>query len=125
LRKGAEGNPGFAAQDAKDQARIDDGSLDVSRFLAAPGGDDLWELILLAGSLDARIDATVAAQEPAFLARYAFELAQAFNVFYHKHHILKEEDAEKRAFLLRLTSLVREQLVTVLGLMGITAPEKM
>jgi arginyl-tRNA synthetase len=125
LRKGAEGNPAFAAEDAKAQARIDDGSLDVSRFLAAPAGDDLWELVLLAGSLDARIDATVAAQEPAFLARYAFELAQAFNVFYHKHHILKEEDAEKRAFLLRLTSLVREQLVTVLGLMGITAPEKM
>jgi arginyl-tRNA synthetase len=125
LRKGAEGNPAFAADDAKSQARIDDGSLDVSRFLAAPGGDDLWELVLLAGSLDARIDATVAAQEPAFLARYAFELAQAFNVFYHKHHILKEEDAEKRAFLLRLTSLVREQLVTVLRLMGITAPEKM
>ncbi len=125
LRKGAENNPAFAAEDAKDQARIDDGSLDVSRFLAAPGGDDLWELVLLAGSLDARIDATVAAQEPAVLARYAFELAQAFNVFYHKHHILKEEDAEKRAFLLRLTSLVREQLVTVLGLMGITAPEKM
>ena len=125
LRKGAEGNPAFAAEDAKDQARIDDGSLDVSRFLAAPAGDDLWELVLLAGSLDARIDATVTAQEPAFLARYAFELAQAFNVFYHKHHILKEEDAERRAFLLRLTSLVREQLVTVLGLMGITAPEKM
>ena len=125
LRKGAEGNPAFAAEDAKDQARIDDGSLDVSRFLAAPAGDDLWGLVLLAGSLDARIDATVAAQEPAFLARYAFELAQAFNVFYHKHHILKEEGAERRAFLLRLTSLVREQLVTVLGLMGITAPDKM
>ena len=94
-------------------------------FLAAPGGDDLWELAVLAGSLDARVEAAVAAQEPAFLARFAFELAQAFNVFYHKHHILSEEDAEKRAFLLRLTSLVREQLVTVLGLLGITAPEKM
>ena len=46
-------------------------------------------------------------------------------IFYHKHHILSEEDAEKRAFLLRLTSLVREQLVTALGLLGISAPEKM
>ncbi len=88
-------------------------------------GDDLWELILLAGSLDARVDAAVGAQEPAFLARYAFELAQAFNIFYHKHHILSEEDAEKRAFLLRISALVREQLVTALGLLGITAPEKM
>ena len=68
-------------------------------FLRRPAGDDLWELALLAGSLDARVEAAVGAQEPAFLARYAFELAQAFNVFYHKHHILSEEDAEKRAFL--------------------------
>ena len=125
LRKGAENNPAFAAQDAKNRARVEDGSIETARFFAAPSGDDLWELALLAGSLDARIDAAVAAQEPAFLARFAFEMAQAFNVFYHKHHILSEEDAEKRAFLLRLTSLVREQLVKVLGLMGITAPEKM
>ena len=97
----------------------------MSRFLAAPGGDDLWELTVLAGSLDARVDAAVGAQEPAFLARFAFELAQQFNVFYHKHRILSEEDAEKRAFLMRLTSIVREQLVTTLGLLGIAAPEKM
>jgi len=125
LRKGAEGDSAAAAQDAENQARIDGGKLDVSRFLAASAGDDLWELILLAGSLDARVEAAVAAQEPAFLARYVFEMAQAFNVFYHKHHILSEEDAEKRAFLLRLTALVRERLVATLGLMGITAPEKM
>jgi arginyl-tRNA synthetase len=125
LRKGAETNPAIASEDAKNQARIDRGEIDVSRFLAASAGDDLWELLLLAGSLDARIDAAVGAQEPAFLARYAFELAQAFNVFYHKHHILSEQDTEKRAFLLRLTSLVREQLIAVLALIGITAPEKM
>ena len=53
------------------------------------------------------------------------ELAQAFNVFYHKHHILSEEDPEKRAFLLQITALAREQLVTVLRLLGINAPEKM
>jgi arginyl-tRNA synthetase len=125
LRKGTESDPAFAAEDAKSQARIDSGEIDVRKFLAPSAGDDLWELILLAGSLDARVDSTVEAQEPAFLARYAFELAHAFNVFYHKHHILSEEDAEKRGFLLRLTSLVREQLITALGLMGITAPERM
>jgi len=52
-------------------------------------------------------------------------LAQAFNGFYHKHNINREADAEKRAFLLYVTTLVREQLVTTLGLLGITAPEKM
>ena len=27
------------------------------------------------------------------MAKYAFQLAQAFNNFYHKHHILSEADA--------------------------------
>ena len=125
LRKGAASHPEFESVDAANLARLQTGELDVSGFLASPSGDDLWELVLLAGSLDARMDAAVAGQEPAFVARFAFELAQAFNVFYHKHHILSEEDPEKRAFLLRLTSLVREQLVTALGLLGITAPTKM
>jgi arginyl-tRNA synthetase len=125
LRKSAEQHPEFESEDARTLLRMERGEIDLTRFLQAPVGDDLWELILLAGSLDSRIDAAVGAQEPAFLARYAFELGQAFNVFYHKHHILSEEDVEKRAFLLRLTSLVRQQLVTALGLMGITAPEKM
>jgi arginyl-tRNA synthetase len=125
LRKGAEEHPEFESVDAANLLRIESGALDVAPFLAAPAGDDLWELVLLAGSLDARLEVAVASQEPAVLARYAFELAQAFNVFYHKHRILSEEDAEKRAFFLRLSSLVREQLVTALGLLGINAPEKM
>jgi arginyl-tRNA synthetase len=122
VRKGLEANPNSGAVNLK-QTEMD--GIDAAKFLVAPTGDDLWDLVVLAGSLDARVDAAVGAQEPTFLARYAFELAQAFNVFYHKHHILSEDDAGKRAFLLRLTSLVREQLVTTLGLLGITAPEKM
>jgi arginyl-tRNA synthetase len=125
VRKGTEADPNFGNANAANLKGIESGEINVAKFLAAPSGDDLWELILLAGSLDRHVDAAVAAQEPAFLARYAFELAQAFNVFYHKHHILSEEDPEKRAFLLRLSSLVREQLVTALGLLGIDAPEKM
>ena len=125
LRKGAEEHPEFESVDAANLLRIESGALDVAPFLAVPAGDDLWELVLLAGSLDARVEVAVASQEPAVLARYAFELAQAYNVFYHKHRILSEDDAEKRAFFLRLSSLVREQLVTALGLLGIHAPEKM
>jgi arginyl-tRNA synthetase len=94
-------------------------------ILAPPAADDLWELLLLAGSLDAHADQAVSAQEPAFVARYAFELAQAFNGFYHKHHILSEEDEAKRSFLLLLTIFVRDKLVAALALMGIVAPEKM
>jgi arginyl-tRNA synthetase len=67
----------------------------------------------------------IGGQEPAFVAKYAFELAQAFNNFYHKHHILSEADEQKRAFLLAITGRVEAQLVRTLELLGISAPEKM
>jgi arginyl-tRNA synthetase len=125
LRKGAELDPALAVEDAGNIAKLKSGEIDAGKFLGAPVDDDIWDLVVLAGSLDARLEVAIASLEPNFLTRFAFELAQAFNVFYHKHHILKEPDAEKRAFLLQVTALVREQLVTTLGLLGITAPERM
>jgi arginyl-tRNA synthetase len=84
-----------------------------------------WELLLQAGMLDHAAEAAISAQEPAFVAKYAFQLAQAFNNFYHKHHILSAPDPEKRAFLLGLAELVERQLVEALSLLGIAAPERM
>ena len=101
------------------------GAETAGQFLAGQEGGDLWELVLLAGSLDYAADAAINGQEPAFVAKYAFQLAQAFNNFYHKHHILTEADDEKRAFLLGLTDLVERHLVRALSLLGIEAPEKM
>jgi len=97
----------------------------LKAFLAAPEGDELWEMLLLAGSLGAQVEAALAAQEPAFVAKYAFQFAQAFNNFYHKHHILSEEDPARKTFLLTLTKLVERQLVLALDLLGTEAPEKM
>ncbi len=97
----------------------------VSQLLSGAEGDSLWELLVAGGSLDYAVDAAIATQEPSFMAKYAFQLAQAFNNFYHKHHILSEADGQKRAFLLRLTELVEAQMVQALGLLGIAAPEKM
>jgi len=97
----------------------------AAALLAGPEGNGLWELLLSVGSLDLAMDAAIGAQEPAFVAKYAFQLAQSFNNFYHKHHILTEADDQKRAFLLRLTELVEARLVETLRLLGIEAPEKM
>ncbi len=97
----------------------------VGQFLAGAEGTGLWQLLAASGSLDYAVDAAIATQEPAFVAKHVFQLAQEFNNFYHKHHILTEADEQKRAFLLRLTELVEAQLVRALSLMGIEAPEKM
>ncbi len=97
----------------------------ATALFGGPEGNGLWELLLSVGSLDLAIDAAIGAQEPAFVAKYAFHLAQEFNNFYHKHHILTEADEQKRAFLLRLTELVESRLVETLSMLGIEAPEKM
>jgi len=97
----------------------------AATLFTGPEGNGLWELLLTVGSLDQAINAAIGAREPAFVAKYAFQLAQSFNNFYHKHHILNEPDPPKRAFLLRLTELVEARLVETLGLLGIGAPEKM
>ncbi|HET7107964.1 MAG TPA: arginine--tRNA ligase [Candidatus Acidoferrum sp.] len=97
----------------------------LKKIVEGPESSAIWEVLLASGSLDFAVDAAIGAQEPAFVSKYAFQLAQAFNNFYHKHHILSEPDEEKRAFLLGLTELVERQLVLALGLLGMEAPEKM
>src|SRR6185503_2626858 len=59
----------------------------------APGdeGDELWGLMLEAARLDEITDTAVRNLELSIVAKYAFGLAQAFNAFYHRQQILKEE----------------------------------
>ncbi len=97
----------------------------LKKFLDGGESIALWEVLLASGSLESAVEAAIGAQEPAFVSKYAFQLAQAFNNFYHKHHILSEADEVKRAFLLTLTEIVERQLAQALRLLGIEAPEKM
>jgi len=115
-RKGAEAGAARAAVVTAETAQ---------KLLGDAEGVALWEVLRTTGSLDWAVDAVIGAQEPAFVAKYAFQLAQAFNNFYHKHHILSEADEQKRAFLLGLTEIVERELVQALQLLGIEAPEKM
>ncbi|MFZ0039055.1 MAG: DALR anticodon-binding domain-containing protein, partial [Candidatus Acidiferrales bacterium] len=106
----------------RDTMRLAEEAGDPLRFLAET---DIWDVVLRAGSLSAAIETVINTEEPAFLAKWAFQLAQSFNVFYHKHRILTEEDPQKKAFLLLVTRLVEKQLVAGLRLLGIEAPDEM
>ena len=87
--------------------------------------DDIWELWLTAGKLSLMVDQCISTTEPAYLAKYAFQLAQLFNNFYHRHHILTEEDATRKSLLLATAAVVRRELVRTLSILGIEAPEVM
>jgi arginyl-tRNA synthetase len=87
--------------------------------------DELWELWLRAGQLSHVVRQCVATTEPAYAAKYAFQLAQQFNNFYHKHHILTEADESRKGFLLATAAVVRHALIESLKMMGIDAPAVM
>ena len=59
------------------------------------------------------------------LAKYAFQLAQKFNLFYHRYHILSEPDPARKRNLLLVTNLVCRQLEKAMELLGCRIPPKM
>src|SRR5688572_4274399 len=63
---------------------------------AGEDADELWGLVLEASRLDEIVDASVRSLELGTLAKYAFGLAQAFNAFYHRQQILREERPDVR-----------------------------
>jgi arginyl-tRNA synthetase len=97
----------------------------LKKFLAEPEGRSFWEILLTAAQLEMVADQAIASEEPAVLAKYAFRMAQAFNNFYHRHHILNETDSDRQKFLLFLVYLFEMTLRQTLGLLGIEVPERM
>jgi arginyl-tRNA synthetase len=87
--------------------------------------EELWQLVLALSKVDVAIARAVESGEPAHLAKYAFQLAQAFNNFYHGYPVLSEQDPEKRAFLLWMCEYFGAQLDRTLAVLGIEAPEYM
>jgi arginyl-tRNA synthetase len=87
--------------------------------------EDFWQVLLAASKAGAAVERAVASGEPAHVAKYAFQLAQSFNNFYHQYHILHEENREKKVFLLWMTDFFRAQLQRTLNILGIHTPEYM
>jgi arginyl-tRNA synthetase len=99
--------------------------LDQSALERQLASEDFWQLLLMASKSDSAIERAIASGEPAHVAKYAFQLAQAFNNFYHGTQVLSEEHREKRVFLLWMTDYVRRQLERTLAVLGITVPAYM
>jgi arginyl-tRNA synthetase len=99
--------------------------VDYGRYFGGEFGDEIWELWLAAAKTSYVVEQCIATTEPAFAARHAFQLAQLFNNFYHRHHILTEADEGRKKFLLATAAVVRRELLRVLEVMGIETPPVM
>ncbi|HVP51732.1 MAG TPA: arginine--tRNA ligase [Terriglobales bacterium] len=100
-------------------------SIDYASFFSGDVGDEIWELWLTASRFTQVIEQCIGTTEPAHMAKYAFQLAQVFNNFYHRHHILTEPDEGRKKFLLATAAVVRRELIRALAVMGITVPPVM
>jgi arginyl-tRNA synthetase len=93
--------------------------------LEGEAGTEIWSLIMLAQRLDEVISQCAISAEPANLAKYTFNLARAFNLFYHRHRIIAEEDRTRKAVLIAAANITRERLTKALATLGINVPDRM
>ena len=97
----------------------------VAVVLADEAGTEIWSLVMLAERLEETIAQCTNSAEPANLAKYTFTLARSFNLFYHRHRIIAEEDEIRRAVLIVVANIARRQLTSALRTLGIAVPHRM
>jgi arginyl-tRNA synthetase len=111
---------GQTVKELYDRARL-------SEFEAIPAGlrDEHWKLVHIASRLPEVARQAVGSLELSTAARYAFELAQAINGFYHKHPVLQEPDDRVREARLAVLLVADRALRECLSLLGVPVPARM
>ena len=82
-------------------------------------------LMLEISKFNAVIDRAFADTAPHKICSYIYDLANAFNSFYHETKIMSEEDEAVQKSYIRLLELTKSVLETSIDLLGFSAPERM
>lgn len=76
-------------------------------------------------NFNAMMDSACEETAPHKICAYIYDLANAFNKFYHETKILAEEDQKKQAGWIALLKLTKEVLETCIDVLGFSAPDRM
>ncbi|SDJ97976.1 arginyl-tRNA synthetase [Paenibacillus sp. OK060] len=87
-------------------------------------GDTSWALLKLLADYPRYLEKAIHRNEPSVIAKYAIDVAQAFNRFYHAERIA-DAPADVKPFRVALTERTAERLAYSLYLLGVQAPERM
>ena len=82
-------------------------------------------LMLELGKFNSVIEPSFQEKAPHKICSYIYDLANAFNSFYHETKILSEENQVQKQSWIRLLVLCRDVLETCIDLLGFEAPERM
>ena len=101
-----------------------DGSLEEAVLQAAQNESEK-ALVMQLTAFNTAVEGACAEIAPHKICAYIYDLANAFNRFYHETKILAEENAERKAGLIALLMLTRDVLETCIDMLGFSAPERM
>jgi arginyl-tRNA synthetase len=97
----------------------------VINDIKAPINDSEKQLMLQLSKFNASIEAAYEETAPHKVCAYIYDLANAFNHFYHETKIVTEEDESRKAGWIALLALTRDVLETSIDLLGFSAPDRM
>ena len=100
-------------------------TLPESAQILAAHSDSEKALMLEISKFNGMMQSAFVDTAPHKVCAYIYDLANAFNHFYHETKILGEEDGARRESLIALLALTRDVLETCIDLLGFAAPEKM
>ena len=100
------------------------GDLTGGRILPAQNASEKNLMLQLSGFGNAAIGA-FEEKAPHRLCAYIYDVANAFNSFYHETKILGEEDASRKQSLIHVLILTRKVLENCIDLLGFSAPDRM
>lgn len=83
------------------------------------------EVIKLLHDISSTVSQAAASFSPAMIANYTYDLAKAFNSFYQDTPILRESDANRMLFLVKLCNAVSMAIKNMMLILGIEVPERM
>lgn len=100
------------------------GSLEQGEILKAASESEKALMLSLSGFL-AMTETAFEEKAPHKICSYIYELANAFNRFYHETKILSEENTLQKTSWIQVLLLTRRVLEVSIDLLGFSAPERM
>jgi arginyl-tRNA synthetase len=96
--------------------------VDTKTTVLAPEERDL---IVTLSQFPTVIQQAAAGHNPATVANYVYDVAKAYNKFYHEHSILQADDEFVKQFRLQLSAGAAKVIAKGMNLLGIEVPERM
>lgn len=103
----------------------EEGNDPADTSMIRPASESEKALMLEAAKFNSVVTNAFEEKAPHKICSYIYELANAFNSFYHETKILKEENEEQKKSFIALLVLVKDILEACIGMLGFEAPERM